>query len=253
MKLYYHRLQLELTRRCNQECAHCCRGDAQDIDLTKEVVDCFFQNNTINHIGTLLFSGGEPTLNGQMLEYVVDSLITKNIPVEMFILGINGLSYNKDMVNGLNKLQDYIQAISNRKRRSTGLLIVSQDQFHKEANPEVLKQLQNLPYFVPVEKTITPQSHLLPYGRAVQNKLSIQEPNLEDLTNYQKNYKVKEDQESKYLILAYQYLAANGNVINDGNQSYDLMDQYALGNVKRQTVEEMYLQGPVRKLTKNVL
>ena len=64
---------------------------------------------------------------------------------------------------------------------------------------------------------------------------------------------MKEDQESKYLILAYQYLAANGNVINDGNQSYDLMDQYALGNVKRQTVEEMYLQGPVRKLTKNVL
>ena len=68
MKLSYSNLQIELTRRCNQECAHCCRGDAQDLDLTEEIVDAFFEKNEFHSFGRLLFSGGEPTLNGKLLE-----------------------------------------------------------------------------------------------------------------------------------------------------------------------------------------
>ena len=51
------------------------------------------------------------------------------------------------------------------------------------------------------------------------------------------------------LVIDYQYIAANGNVINAGCQSYDLMDQYALGNVKKQSMEEIYLKGPTKKLS----
>lgn len=43
MKLFYSRLQIELTRRCNQSCIHCCRGNSQNIDLTKEIVDTFLR------------------------------------------------------------------------------------------------------------------------------------------------------------------------------------------------------------------
>lgn len=29
----------ELTRRCNMRCRFCSRGEAQDIDITKEIID----------------------------------------------------------------------------------------------------------------------------------------------------------------------------------------------------------------------
>jgi len=242
MKLYYSRLQFELTRRCNQECAHCCRGDAQNIDLTKETVDEFFAKNDIDTIGTLLFSGGEPTLNGEMLEYIVDKIIEKDIMVGMFMLGINGLTYSEELVRGLNKLKDYIIAKSLTKKHCPGLLIISQDQFHKDADKEVVNKLSELSYLSPIEKVVTPRERLLPYGRAYTNKLSTQDPNITELTDYQKNYRIKEYEGETYLIISYQYIAANGNIINDGCQSYDLMDQYALGNIKEQKIEDIYLK-----------
>ncbi len=250
VKLYYSRLQFELTRRCNQNCAHCCRGESQNIDISEEIVDDFFGKNDIYNIGTLLFSGGEPTLNGKILEYIVDKIIEKEITVEMFMFGINGLSYSEELVSGLNKLKDYILLKSNRKRRHPGLLMVSQDQFHKEANNEVIEKLKHLSYFAPIDKHEIKEENILPYGRAYENGLSKQQPDLSELINYQDNYKVTEYEGSNFLVINYQYISANGNVVNDGCQSYDLMDKYALGNVQKQCIEEIYIKGPSKKLTK---
>lgn len=145
MKIYYSRLQIELTRRCNQSCAHCCRGEAQNVDLTKEIIDDLFEKNDIYYIGTLLFSGGEPTLNGEMLEYTVDKIIEKEIMIDRFLFGINGLSYSEAFVNGLNKLQNYILLKSERPRRQAGILMVSQDQFHQK---QILKLSKNYSLFL---------------------------------------------------------------------------------------------------------
>ena len=58
MEIIYHELGIELTRRCNEKCEHCLRGDAMDIDLSKEVIDALFDNNNIRLIENLLLSGG---------------------------------------------------------------------------------------------------------------------------------------------------------------------------------------------------
>lgn len=192
-----------------------------------------------------MFSGGEPTLNGEMLEYIVDKIIEQNIKVGMFMLGINGLFYSEALVRGLNKLNDYIKKNSNKK--CPGWLFVSQDQFHKEANPEVISKLSKLPFFSKVEKTITPKNRILPYGRAYKNKLSTQEPNIDKLIDFQKNYKITEYENKKYLVISYQYIAANGNVINDGCQSYEIMDEFSLGNVKEKSMIEIYLKDNLQK------
>ena len=60
-------LTLEVTRRCNMNCAHCLRGDAQCLDMSKEVVDKVLQD--IDYISFLFFTGGEPSLNIPIMDY----------------------------------------------------------------------------------------------------------------------------------------------------------------------------------------
>ena len=127
--------------------------------------------------------------------------------------------------------------------------MISQDQFHKEANKEVIEKLKDLPYFSPVEKYTIGEKNILPYGRALENGLSKQQPDLSELIDYQKNYRIKEYEGTTYLVIEYQYIAANGNIINNGCESYDLMDEYALGNVQDQSIEEIHLKNQVKKLT----
>ena len=209
----------------------------------------FFEKNDIYYISNLLFSGGEPTLNGRILEYIVDKIIEKKIIVNMFMISINGLSYNKELINGLNKLQKYIISKSEIPRYKAGLLMISQDQFHVEENKEVIEKLKNLPYSSPIDKHIINEENILPYGRALKNGLTKQKPDLSELINYQKNYKIKEYEGTTYLVIDYQYIAANGNIINNGCESYDLMDKYALGNVQDQSIKEIYLKNKSKKLT----
>ena len=163
------------------------------------------------------------------------------------MFGINGLSYSEELVRGLTKLRDYIRAQDDFIHYG-GWLMISQDQFHKDADPEVLSKLKDLPYLSPVQKSVLTPDNILPYGRAYTNGLSTQEPNLEDLTDYEKKYKIVEYEGEKYLVISYQYISANGNVVNDGCQSYSLMDQYALGNVLDSKIEDIYLNKQKKKI-----
>ena len=71
-KFYVHDLVLEVTRRCNMCCAHCMRGDAQALDMNKDVIDRVI--DMVDEIGYVVFTGGEPTLNLEIIRYFYDEL-----------------------------------------------------------------------------------------------------------------------------------------------------------------------------------
>ena len=37
-------LVIEVTRKCNLQCAHCLRGEAQDIEISEAVIDKIFHD-----------------------------------------------------------------------------------------------------------------------------------------------------------------------------------------------------------------
>ena len=79
-KLGYLGLMIELTRRCNLACQHCMRGDPQDVTISREVIDRIVEN--IEECGYIAFTGGEPLLAMDELDYLVDRINEAGIKVK---------------------------------------------------------------------------------------------------------------------------------------------------------------------------
>lgn len=82
-KVVFNQLIIEVTRRCNMECGHCLRGDAQNADILLSAIDGVLDQTEA--IGRLIITGGEPTLNLEAIQYIAN---------EKEYLGVNRM--NKD-------------------------------------------------------------------------------------------------------------------------------------------------------------
>ena len=96
-KLTFENLMIEITRRCNMTCAHCLRGDAQEVDIDfKHIDDLLDQAEVVGHLD---ITGGEPTLNLDALKYILNGLCKRGIPLLEFSLTTNGLIYSERFIN----------------------------------------------------------------------------------------------------------------------------------------------------------
>ena len=245
MEIIYRELGIELTRRCNEACPHCLRGDAMDIDLSKEVIDALFLNNDIRLIENLYFSGGEPTMNSKAFSYFVDKLIEKKVIVGTYRVIINGTYYDSLFGNAIEKLHEYIDRVGwNRDynvmyANSFGRIGISQDQYHKKAKREVLEKLHKLPSRVVILDNEYNSKRLLPYGRALDNDLSSNKPDVSKLTDVEGSYIVNKYGREGVQIIK-QYICSNGNVCLDPNYPFKVLDEYKIGNVLETSILEMY-------------
>lgn len=101
MKISYYNLILEITRRCNMNCAHCMRGEAQNIDIPFEVIDKALEN--VSHIGNLTLTGGEISLNPPAISYVAQQIIKRGINVDNIYMVTNGKLVTADFFDGMHR------------------------------------------------------------------------------------------------------------------------------------------------------
>lgn len=107
-KYTFSKLVIELTRRCNMLpiCLHCMRGNPQNLTIKTEYLDKLLKQ-TLN-IGEIMFTGGEPTLCLEELDYVISKLYEYKIPLFAFELTTNGLIYSEQLVKIIKKYSDLI-------------------------------------------------------------------------------------------------------------------------------------------------
>lgn len=140
MKIEYDYLSVEITRRCNLQCAHCLRGDAQNKDMSKGIIDKILDRTA--SIDTLLFTGGEPTLNIDGMRYFLEGLKARGIPLNLLSIVTNGIIQSDDLICLYKDYDAYINQVNTNAGKKIGLSI-SKDAYHKTDTDSHIKYWKN--------------------------------------------------------------------------------------------------------------
>lgn len=126
--LMLYNLVVEITRKCNMKCDHCLRGPAQRVNLSREHIGAMLQD--VSSINMLTITGGEPSLNAEGINYLVDVLIWRSIYVGSFYIVTNGTrsSAGKAFLDAVARLYNW--------SNDGGSLDMSTGQHHEGATCE---------------------------------------------------------------------------------------------------------------------
>lgn len=154
-KIFFNQLAIEITRRCQLKCAHCLRGEAQDLDISPEYINTLLDQTA--GILNLFFTGGEPTLNVGIMKYILLQVKQRNIPIGGIGFVTNGFGINEELFNVLSDYLEYIRFCRNEyisrfaciytHYNNPALEIrISDDMYHRNSYTEITNK--HYPFFV---------------------------------------------------------------------------------------------------------
>lgn len=109
---YMNCLAIEMTRRCNMNCKFCGKGQAQNLDINKEIIDKTLDEMDGVYIEALRISGGEPLLVPNLICYLIEKIIEKHIYINNVCIFTNGTAEtNLDLSNSISSLLIYLRNI----------------------------------------------------------------------------------------------------------------------------------------------
>ena len=240
-------LIIEVTRRCNMECPHCLRGDAENKDISKETVDTLLDQ--ITEITSLTFTGGEPMLNMNGMRYIMSELVRREIPVYHVWFATNGTIYDdsfmRDYRNFIHYCGEWVDEICGSQRGGEyggpGWLSVSTDQYHDDIDAENLHLYRDFTFYSDEKEKEIKIGGLLDEGRAYENGMGDLPLSADTLLCV--------DVEADYLSVDdILYINARGDVMAECNASYETQDDIAFGNLSEKSLLDMFVDyGLIRK------
>ena len=100
-EIFVGNLCLEVTRRCNMGCAHCLRGNAEDLDMSHETIEQVL--GQVDVIGQVTFTGGEPSLNVDAIRYFFAQARKYGKLPRSFFVATNGKANQEELAIELLK------------------------------------------------------------------------------------------------------------------------------------------------------
>lgn len=223
------------------------RGEAQNLDISREYIDKFFAEENVL-IASLNFSGGEPTLNEDLIEYIIDKIISDKRFVLSVQMTTNGLIYSERIVKAFNRFYDYVSTYlvplynNMELREPIALIRLSNDQYHlpivnyKNDLGNIELRYTGVLDFFDDEILITGRAKDIIIGNEFDYKLKdINIRRLENTAIFMNTF----------------YLTASGYVTNNGDGEYKDMDLINFGRIEDFSFEEL-LNQDVKKLGVNL-
>lgn len=237
-KLYIDNLAIEVTRRCNMNCPHCMRGDAQRKDLDMNKVYKFLSQ--VESISSLTFTGGEPTLNvGAMVE-ILDYCKSHKISVMSFYVVTNGKIITSDFLAAM--VEWYAYCIECGGEPEVCGVALSKDIFHDSIDSVNETKLRAFSFFRPEDKRQRfDKQYLINFGRArnlsgptiVKRDRSEYEPYV-DVTSYNSHIDVLSNSAIAFTVdgeilgdCDYEYAATSKIKLCDYNNAVDVFERIA--------------------------
>ncbi len=222
--VFFDSLAVEVTRRCNMHCAHCLRGEAENKDISYEVMDALLRH--VDGIGVVTFTGGEPSLNCRAIDQFRELCLKYDIPVNGFYIVTNGKENVEELA--VASLRWYSYCAKQEDIEICGLAL-SDDQFHEDIPNENIMLLKGLSYFREEDKrTDWDRVNLINEGRA------------EDLfeTDYPKrelgNERIAVEKWPDGSVMVNEgniCLTVDGNLLDTCDCSYAHQSQHTIGDV----------------------
>lgn len=230
-------LIIEVTRKCNMACPHCLRGDAEKISFDYKMLPNVFSG--IDYIETITFTGGEITVALPTFEKIVEYICTRNIKFVNFYIKTNLKKVSKKFLLLVDML--YQKAESN----DISNLDFSFDIYHD--SDEFINNYWRYKDFQEELCLADYITNLNVNKEPLEYKL-IYEGNATKWFNFEDSYRKPSffngffEEGDDCFCENIVYVAANGNVISDCNLSYEHIDEYAFGNVHKETLKEIFLK-----------
>ncbi len=246
-KFKFAYLGLEITRKCNLKCAHCIRGDAQHLSMSTAVIDKILDSSA--GIRTILFTGGEPFLEPDLIEYVVDQVIERDF--ECFGMGVvtNGTIMNDNgirCVKAMNKFAEWSRKKYPNLAKSG--IDISNDHFHDQESSTACMEFYK-PYAgefleLSMHGEIKPEQ-VVNEGRAVQTGVAT-----EDITKVHalpRRIYINEFNAIGCMLK----LSSKGNLYLWEYDSWEDIDKNSMGNIMQESLVKIFERNQWKELCCN--
>ena len=142
-KFIFDNLCFEVTRRCNMRCAHCLRGEAEDCDMPGHII-----NNVLlatDSIGSVTFTGGEPSLAVKKIAIVRELCEKRHIPVYGFFVATNGKEVSAEFMAEMLRWYAYVLSCGGDADMCS--LALSKDEYHEKIPEQNERLLRGFSFF----------------------------------------------------------------------------------------------------------
>lgn len=219
-KISFAELGIEVTRRCNMCCAHCLRGEAENVDIQADYYDQLLKHT--GWIDQLLFTGGEPSLAVCHIRKFRELCCQYKIPVMGFYVVTNGKEIGMDFLEEMLKWYAYCMACGGDSFMCG--VALSKDDFHSSIPEQNEQLLRGLSFFRTDKFNDFKNGYLINLGRARELvSYRTREP-------FSRTVSVRRDGE-EITIDSTVLLTAKGDMIPDCDYEYDEAEEIKIGDV----------------------